>query len=104
MKKKFTGSIGSASVIIVIVIALAVVLGGIYFYKKSGSVPSYTAPSTTSPTTSGTNSQPQTASNDNSDAAINQELQTAGTNLNTLDSTSSSIDTSMNQTQVDPTQ
>lgn len=103
MKKKFNSSIGSASVIIVIVIALAVVLGGIYFYKK-GSVPSYTAPSTTSPTTSGTINQPPTASNDNSDANINQELQTAGTNLNSLDSTSTNIDSSMNQQQVDPTQ
>ncbi len=45
-----------------------------------------------------------TNSSDNSDPALDSDLQKVGTNLNSLDNQSASVDQGLNQQAVDPSQ
>lgn len=108
--KRYLNNLGSASAIVVIIIALVIIVAGMYLYKRGNVSRIATPDNSLTPSSTASNPQSpqaQTTANtasDYSDAALQNDLENAGTNLNNLDTESSNIDSGMNQQQVDPTQ
>lgn len=88
--------------IIITIIAVIVVVAGVLSLNKKGNSSTSTTMGTT-PAADQTQTAPVTKG-DNSDAALNSDLQTVSGNLTGLDNQSSSVDQSLNQQPVDPTQ
>ncbi len=89
-------------VIIVVVLALIGVLVFFYIQQSSNSPTIFNKLPKVTSKIGNSDSNPIVSSNDNSDTALDKDLQTVGTNLDRLDSNSTSINQGLNQQATDP--